>query len=503
MIRYLIIIASLLISIPLFAQETRKIEVRHADEMTGYQKKRNYQKLIGNVVFFHDNALMYCDSAYNYRDVNAFEAFGHVRIEQEGKLHITGSQLKYNGNLKLIVISGNVAMSDGSLSIYSNELFYDRGNEKAYYNNMGKIVDSANTLTSKAAVYYSKTKDVYFKKDVVLENTDFTLNCDTLAYNSSNHVARFLSPTHIVGEDLKIYTENGWYDTEIRKSEFRKNAYIFNKEHQIYGDTLYFENESNYARAQGNIRFIDTSNNSEIQGQFAEYFGDLNSTYVTKKPVYINYMENDTLYMKADTFRMKKDSSENDLLLAYKNVLAFSDGMQFKCDSFSYYSSDSMMRFYGLPVIWNEKNQLTGIEISVETKNDEPHKLYINGDCLIIENVDGLHYNQVKGRTAIGHFKKGNLNYLDVIGNSESIYFLTDDEQKFIGMNKNQSSKIRIQFKESNINTISFLSSPVGKVIPPEKMDGPEARFDKFIWRGNERPLSKAAIISQRYRLED
>ena len=43
------------------------------------------QILRGNVVFRHDNALMYCDSAYFYEQTNSLDAFGHVR-NQSGTL---------------------------------------------------------------------------------------------------------------------------------------------------------------------------------------------------------------------------------------------------------------------------------------------------------------------------------------------------------------------------------------------------------------------------------
>ena len=39
------------------------------------------QILRGDVMFRHENALMYCDSAYFYERTNSLDAFGHVRFE--------------------------------------------------------------------------------------------------------------------------------------------------------------------------------------------------------------------------------------------------------------------------------------------------------------------------------------------------------------------------------------------------------------------------------------
>ena len=59
------------------------------------------QILRGNVIFRHDDALMYCDSAYFYENTNSLDAFGHVRFEQGDTLQGFGEVLYYNGNTML------------------------------------------------------------------------------------------------------------------------------------------------------------------------------------------------------------------------------------------------------------------------------------------------------------------------------------------------------------------------------------------------------------------
>ena len=40
------------------------------------------KRLIGNVRLKHEDALMFCDSAYVYSKTNKMDAYGHVRIVQ-------------------------------------------------------------------------------------------------------------------------------------------------------------------------------------------------------------------------------------------------------------------------------------------------------------------------------------------------------------------------------------------------------------------------------------
>ena len=70
-----------------------------------------------------------------------------------------------------------------------------------------------------------------FKKNVVLNNPQYIVNCDTLKYNTFSKVAYFLGPTTIKStrEYNIIKCENGWYDTDKDISQFNKNAVIITK----------------------------------------------------------------------------------------------------------------------------------------------------------------------------------------------------------------------------------------------------------------------------------
>ena len=62
------------------AQKKSKIEILNAnvlefEELKGVKVKR----LIGDVQLKHDEALMFCDSAYIYSNTNTMDAYNHVR----------------------------------------------------------------------------------------------------------------------------------------------------------------------------------------------------------------------------------------------------------------------------------------------------------------------------------------------------------------------------------------------------------------------------------------
>ena len=94
-------------------KKKRRIDIENADEYT-YDTAiiANAQRLIGNVRFRHNQALMFCDSAYSYSDSNRFDAFGNVHIIQGDTLHLYGDKMLYNGDTRLARFLFNVKLID-------------------------------------------------------------------------------------------------------------------------------------------------------------------------------------------------------------------------------------------------------------------------------------------------------------------------------------------------------------------------------------------------------
>ncbi len=176
-----IFIFALLLPACIHAQnKAREIELLNAnslefDETLGGKTKR----LIGDVRFRHEGALMYCDSAYYYDD-NKLDALGHVRVVQGDTVTLTGEIMHYDGNTKKSDIQRNVVLQEKKMTLTTQQLYYDREKGIAHYPSGGKIVTEENTLTSQIGYYYNKEKMLHFHKNVVLVNPDYTIRTDTL-----------------------------------------------------------------------------------------------------------------------------------------------------------------------------------------------------------------------------------------------------------------------------------------------------------------------------------
>ena len=139
-------------------------------------------------------------------------------------------------------------------------------------------------------------------------------------------------PTKIIGEDYDIYCERGFYNLDTQQGNFKENALINYNEKIIEGDSLYFENEREYAAATNDVSITDTINNSIIRGNYAEIFKAKDSAIITRRAYAINILEKDSLYIKADTL-IGTGPAEHRVLRGYYGVKILKSDIRGKSDS--------------------------------------------------------------------------------------------------------------------------------------------------------------------------
>ncbi|MFT6167789.1 MAG: lipopolysaccharide assembly outer membrane protein LptD (OstA), partial [Vicingaceae bacterium] len=260
-----LLVLILIVTTSIFAQKKEQIKIIRADVLIGTEKKGiTAQRLIGDVQFKHQNALMYCDSAYFYKTTNSIDAFGSVRINQGDTLNLYGDFLHYDGDQKLATVTGKeVKLASPEFDLFTDRLLYDRANNIASYTT-GALIESkndSNVLVSKRGYFYSNQSTFLFKKDVVLTNPEFKMRSDTLRYFTATEVVNFLGPTTITSDSNLIYCENGWYDTQLDQSKYFANAYIITDGKLLEGDTLFYDRKLGFGKADGNVQITDTVEN--------------------------------------------------------------------------------------------------------------------------------------------------------------------------------------------------------------------------------------------------
>ena len=134
-------------SIDLIAQDSKKIEILNADNtFANANKHPDYWRLIGNVSFQHNNAIMTCDSAYHYTFKNKMKAFGKIKINQGDSIILTGKNLTYFGSENKADIKGNVLLIDKQMTLKTEQVFYNLNTNIASYPQEGIIIDNEKSI---------------------------------------------------------------------------------------------------------------------------------------------------------------------------------------------------------------------------------------------------------------------------------------------------------------------------------------------------------------------
>ena len=452
------------------------------------------------VQFEHQGADLWCDIAIFYSKENRLRAVGNVRLQQGDSIEMNSARLDWNGNTSLAKAWENVDLSDGKMTLTTDTLYFDREKQISYYNSGGKVVDSVNVLTSKIGTYFTELKKVQFKNKVHIDNPEYIIDSEQLDYYRISKNVYMYGPSTITGEDYKIYCERGFYDTKVEQGYGIKNTRIDYDNKIIRGDSLYFDKATEYASATNNIKITDTINDGVIKAHYAEVFKAKDSVFATKRAVSISLVQNDSLYMHGDTL-MATGKTDERIVRAFRNAKFYKTDLSGKCDSIHFSEKTGITQLITNPILWNVDNQITGDSIhlisDLETEKLDSLKVLENAFIISLDTISGTGYNQAKGKDLFGKFIENELKIIDLVKNTEVIYYVYNDDEELVGIDKTICSKIRLLMANNDIEDITFFVNPDGDIFPEKDLPVESRKLKGFIWRGDERILSKDEIFDE------
>lgn len=468
------------------------------------------------VQFEHQGADLWCDYAIFYQKENRLKAVGNIRLQQGDSIQMTSEKVDYDGNTKLAKAWGNVILEQTpGMRLETDTLRFDREKQEAYYKDFGTVIDSVNVLTSQVGRYFMETKKYQFLDSVHIDNPDYILDSEQLDYYTSSKNAYMYGPSTVTGETYKIYCERGFYDTKVESGYGIKNTRIDYNDRIIVGDSVYFNKAREFASATNNIVITDTVNNGILRAHYAEVFKAKDSVFATKRAVAINMVENDSLYMHGDTL-MITGVPDKRILRAFRNAKFYKTDLSGKADSIHVDQESGLTQLIGqrinektkekdwpkfYPIIWNADNQMTGdsIHLISNTKTEKLDSLKVLDHAFIVsmDTIGKTGYNQAKGKDLFGKFIDNEVDEIDLVKNTEVIYWMYNDDQELIGINKTICSKINITLENNDVEDLTFFTEPDGDIFPEADLPENSRILKGMVWRGDERILTKEDIFDE------
>jgi len=495
-----------------YSQTSKKIDYtsdRTLKDENKYPGAIILSKVTNQVYFIHEGIEIWCDQAIHYDEANFFKAYGNVRMQQGDTVTMQSKYAEYNGTTQFAFASGNVKMSRPLSSIETDTLFFDRLKQQAYYRSGGTVRDTASVLTSKIGRYYLDQDKYSFLSNVKVTNPKYVINSQQLDFYSESGYAYLYGPTTIVSETSTVYCERGFYDTRGDVGYFVKNSKINYENRVLEGDSLYFNRSKSFASGTNNIKVTDTLNRSLITGHYAEVYREKDSVFITKRALAATLQDNDSIFIHSDTI-MITGKPENRIVRGFYNVRLFKSDISGKSDSIYLNQKEGITKLINVnrdavssagkkrnPIIWSGNNQMTGDTIHLlnnpVTEKLDSLKVFYDAFLIQKDSIEG--YNQVKGKELTGLFVENELQQVDIIKNTETIYFSRNEEQELIGINKTLSSSIKILFEDKEIRDIYYYKQVDGTMTPPEEFPENARELLGFNWRGDEQLLQKSDLF--------
>ena len=441
-------------------------------------------------------------------------------MEQGDTLFVYADMLTYSDSTQLAVLYADpgktVRLINRDVTLTTDIFNYDLGIDLGFYEVGGVLTDKENRLDSRYGEYSPSTKDALFRTDVHLKslsnNDTLDIYTEEMLYNTLTHIAILDTTSTIIASDGTIYTTQGVYNTETSQADlYHRSLVVASNGNTLTGDTLYYDKNTGFGEAFGNIELTDTTNKVILLGNYGYYFEMADSAMVTGRALAKEYSSGtDTLYLHADTIRtyltIKPAEALNDsvsipadtthLMIAAPHVRFYRTDLQGLCDSMSVVQSDSLLYMHYHPVVWNENKQIFGNVIQVHLNDSTADWARLPDFGFMAEWIDEEFYNQMAGKEMYATFENGGIRHLDVSGNVQVIMLPMENDSTYNKIANVESSFLSADFKDQKIERLKMWPESPGTMTPLYLAKKNIYFLPQFRWFEPLKPISPEDVFN-------
>lgn len=468
--------------------------------------------------------------SYNVKTKNA-RFKGDVIIE-DPQYKIWSSDLGYNTESKIVTfLDVSTVINDESI-LKTTSGFYNTIDSTAYFTKRSAIWNESQFLEADTIDYSHKVLGVAFAKgDVIALDTaqKITLFSQRAIFKeSTKELTAFGAPLlRAVNDNDSLYIKADTFfsapipkdslESEVQDSvlknktpeetaeELRSQTIINNRlsendsipNNQI--DSLIIplkDSVSNHQVLEEKdtlISELPTNNTSSVSDSILTVLDTINRLSEERRMIL------DSITSSYDNQPQQTDSSAPRYFKGYYQVRIYSDSLQGACDSVFYSQKDSLLRMFKAPYLWPNKSQVSGTEIHLKLDSNRMRELIVPEEGILI-NRSGPEtanmFNQIQGKVINGYFEDNQLKQLFASPNASSIYYITDDNEEYIGCSQASSREIEIQFDSTGrANKIFYRQDVKQKMIPIKDVIPSAMRLERFQWTEEQRPKDLESFL--------
>jgi len=403
-----------------------------------------FQKFSGNVIIEYSDLKIICDTIMIDEYQHLVRGWGNTHIFND-TLSCQSDSINIKTDLDQIIFHQNTLLKTNNMEIRSNEVIYNYENDEIKYFKSGNVITTDYTINSKEFTHELNTKNSYFHQNVTLKTENYYIISDNIHQLEEKIV--FSGTTTIEHVDFSINCKNGF----LKKSktlELSNGVTVDFENQSIKANTLKrnIEKEENYFKDDVHV-IMD-----EHTHIFGQELHQINNTSTITENSYITLCnEKDTTFIKGEIIKIDQDEN----LSLDKNITIYNTDLQGRCATMDFQSNDKEINMNTNPVLWLNNIQITGDKIQLYTHENNIDSIYIPTNPFIISEVDSSqYYNQIKGKELQGKLKNNQIQYANIYGNGELIYFKQNDKNKNTSVNNVQSGHIELFFEDNSIKEV-------------------------------------------------
>jgi len=501
----------------------------------------------------NDTIEIFSDTLKYNADTKKSVLIGNVLLSNQSESLYT-ELLYYDLGTKIADYKTGATMTQGNVTLHSDIGQYDVGRKKAYFTNGVEVIDSSFNLWTDTLEYNLKTEKARFFGPTRIDQKEAQLYCESGSYDIADKAARLEKHAQYKSDSLIASADVLFYDGQSKEVVLQENAkfkkgssygesiqIVYNEDTQISVLTgeAYFVSEDRRIRADviehngvddsfstrgqmslvednqtltarrffsepgsdvkiatGEVLWIDTEEQITLEGDSLFIIESNNAVEAVgdnQRPLLNKVNGNDTIWLSAmliSAFDEEDSLGIKNVFEAKNDVRLLSDDFQSTSNYLEYDSRDSVMSLIDSPLLWVDSTQFSADTILVNMVNDEPSILYLIGNALIISESYPTVFDQIKGKNVTAWLAEGSLDSMLVEGNAESIYFMKDDADAFIGADKTECSAIKFFFADGELKKIQSVIKPTSTFLPMQGIHLQELVLSGFAWHIKKRPLN-------------
>lgn len=475
------------------------VKLVFAQTVSDYQGKPNTTKAVGNVQFQHNNTRLFCDSAIFLQTPNLIYAYSHVQINQGDTVNLFCDSLIYDGNTKISRLRGHVRFRDNEFKMVTDSLDYD-GNTSCGIYKAGAVITSIKEdlkLTSVKGYYYSDSKTFFFKDSVHVTHPEYELFSDTLEFRTNSSTAHFHGPTRVLLDSSELSCNRGIYYTDEKLIRLWNGANLYQEKRTFFADSLIYDQAADFGEGFCHVRLYDSTEKVLFLADYLQKNPANEKLVLHDNAHVVKFGDKDTLFLSADTiFHFLDTSTDLSTSIAVRNVEIINGGVYVACDSAHFSEADSLMKLHKNPVLWADKNQVTGDSVLAVYYKNEFHQLKIYNNAFITGERDSIHYDQIKGVFMTAWLDSSKIQRARIEENAQTLYYVDESRKDTAGvefkaltaMNKIDCNFITVTFANSEVQNVSFNEQPTGSYIPIDQVPEKDLFLRGFLWQIDRKP---------------